>query len=245
MPCFSLKNQQKYNTASRGQYSQTRKMRTCLSTFRCTSLEILRNLAVSTGGMHFVRCIRSDLDDTPRGFHREVVRQQIRALAVLDTAKARQRGYSCRISFQEFLRRYLNARAAVKHRIQREQFTGWDVKLATVSNCRYKFLAFDFDETVEMTKDNCRLLLIRLKMEGWVIGKTKVFLKYYNEEYLSRLYETQVRKIVKVQCMMRAFLARRNIVSKIANIKKEEGKGIRDRANGEPSVASAFNRSSR
>lgn len=74
---------------------------------------------------------------------------------------------------------------------------------------RYRFLAFDFDENVEVTKDNCRLLLIRLKMEGWVLGKSKVFLKYYNEEFLARLYETQVKKIVKVQCMMRAFLARR------------------------------------
>lgn len=51
---------------------------------------------------------------------------------------------------------------------------------------RYKFLAFDFDETVDMTKENCRLLLIRLKMEGWMIGKTKVFLRYYNVEFLSR-----------------------------------------------------------
>ncbi|XP_020292574.1 neither inactivation nor afterpotential protein C isoform X2 [Pseudomyrmex gracilis] len=182
----------KYNTASRGQYSQTRKMRTCSLTFRATSLEIMKNLAIGAGssGMHFIRCIRSDLGDIPHGFYREVVRQQIRALAVLDTAKARQRGYPYRIPFQEFLR-------------------------------RYKFLAFDFDETVEITKDNCRLLLIRLKMEGWIIGKTKVFLKYYNEEYLSRLYETQVRKIVKVQCMMRSFLARKNIASKIHNVKKE------------------------
>ncbi|KAK2587108.1 hypothetical protein KPH14_002873 [Odynerus spinipes] len=182
----------KYNTASRGQFSQTRKMRTCAATFRSTSLEILKSLSVGggSGGTHFVRCIRSDLEGTPRGFYRDVVRQQIRALAVLDTAKARQRGYPHRISFQEFLR-------------------------------RYKFLAFDFDENVEMTKDNCRLLLVRLKMEGWVIGKSKVFLKYYNEEYLSRLYETQVKKIVKVQCMMRAFLARKNIATKVVNLKKQ------------------------
>lgn len=105
---FFFQIQQKYNTASRGQYSQSRKMRTCASTFRATSLEILKNLAVGTGsgGTHFVRCIRTDLEDTPRGFYREVVKQQMRALAVLDTAKARQRGYPYRISFQEFLRRY-------------------------------------------------------------------------------------------------------------------------------------------
>ncbi|XP_015178394.1 PREDICTED: neither inactivation nor afterpotential protein C isoform X2 [Polistes dominula] len=182
----------KYNTASKGQYSQTRKMRTCAATFRSSSLEILKSLSVGggSGGVHFIRCIRADLEGTPQGFYRDVVRQQIRALAVLDTAKARQRGYPYRITFQEFIR-------------------------------RYKFLAFDFDENVEMTKDNCRLLLVRLKMEGWIIGKTKVFLKYYNEEYLSRLYETQVKKIVKVQCMMRAFLARKNIATKVVNLKKQ------------------------
>lgn len=59
---------------------------------------------------------------------------------------------------------------------------------------RYKFLAFDFYENVEVTKENCRLLLIRLKMEGWLIGKTKVFLRYYNEEYLSRYVLEDVSK---------------------------------------------------
>lgn len=80
---------------------------------------------------------------------------------------------------------------------------------------RYKFLAFDFDENVDVTRENCRLLLVRLKMEGWLIGTSKVFLKYYNEEYLSRLYETQVKKIIKVQSMMRAFLAKRNMVTQV------------------------------
>lgn len=80
-------------------------MRTCTSTFRSTSLEILKNLSSGCGGTHFVRCIRADLERAPRGFYREVVRQQIRALALLDTAKARQQGYAHRISFQEFLRR--------------------------------------------------------------------------------------------------------------------------------------------
>lgn len=47
-----------------------------------------------------------------------------------------------------------------------------------------------------------------------MIGTSKVFLKYYNEEYLARLYETQVKKIIKVQSMMRAFLAKKNIASK-------------------------------
>lgn len=55
-------------------------------------------------------------------------------------------------------------------------------------------------------------------MEGWIIGTSKVFLKYYNEEYLARLYETQVKKIIKVQSMMRAFLAKRNIANKLKSV---------------------------
>ena len=51
---------------------------------------------------------------------------------------------------------------------------------------RYQFLAFDFEETVEMTGDNCRLLLLRMKCEGWKLGQSKVFIKYYSEEFLSR-----------------------------------------------------------
>lgn len=174
----------KYNTESRGEFSQTRRMRTASSVFRASSLEILK--ALTGGGTKFVRCIRSDLSGTPEGWQSDVVKQQIRALGVVDTARARQKGYSIRVSFADFIQ-------------------------------RYRFLAFDFDEPVDVTKENCRLLLIRLKMEGWMIGKSKVFLRYYNEEYLARLYETQVKKIVKVQCMMRTFLARKRVAPKIAS----------------------------
>ncbi|KAG8189313.1 hypothetical protein JTE90_019070 [Oedothorax gibbosus] len=73
---------------------------------------------------------------------------------------------------------------------------------------RYKYLAFDFDEEVELSKENCQLLLIRLKMDGWKMGINKVFLKYYTEEYLSRLYETHVKKIVKIQAMARRFIVK-------------------------------------
>ncbi|KAK3908653.1 Neither inactivation nor afterpotential protein C [Frankliniella fusca] len=182
-----------YNTQSRGQYSQTRRMRTAAATFRGACLEVLRALAFGPGcgGTHFVRCVRANSNNQARVFQQDTVRTQLRALAVLDTARARQKGYSTRVPFEEFLR-------------------------------RYQFLAFDFDESVDITKDNCRLLLIRLKMEGWVLGKTKVFLKYYHEEYLSRLYEQQVKKIIKVQCMMRAFLAKRNMQTKLKRLKSQD-----------------------
>ncbi|KAF6215406.1 hypothetical protein GE061_010158 [Apolygus lucorum] len=174
-------NVRRYNTVSKGEFSQTRGIRTAAATFRSTCLELLRML--SLGSTHFVRCLRTDLSRNAGVFQTNIVKQQLRGLAVIDTARARKTGFSHRISFDKFID-------------------------------GYQFLAFDFDENVDKTKENCRLLMIRLKMEGWRLGNTKVFLKYYNEEFLSRLYETQVKKIVKVQSMLRAFLAKRTVAKK-------------------------------
>lgn len=45
-------------------------------------------------------------------------------------------------------------------------------------------------------------------MDGWALGKTKVFLKYYHVEFLSKLYEEQLRKIIMVQACVRRWLAK-------------------------------------
>lgn len=66
----------------------------------------------------------------------------------------------------------------------------------TNRNClllsRYFFLVFNFNERVAVTRENCKILLTRLNMDGYAIGKNKVFLKYYHVEYLTKLYEDTV-----------------------------------------------------
>lgn len=59
---------------------------------------------------------------------------------------------------------------------------------------RYAFLAFGYDEEVKPNRDTSRMLLLRLKMDGWALGKSKVFLKYYHVEVLARIYEEQVKR---------------------------------------------------
>jgi len=44
-------------------------------------------------------------------------------------------------------------------------------------------------------------------MDGYALGKTKVFLRYYHVEYLSKLYEHQISKVVRVQAVVRRWLA--------------------------------------
>lgn len=75
---------------------------------------------------------------------------------------------------------------------------------------RYCFLGFAFNEKVVANRENCRLLLVRLKMDGWALGKSKVFLKYYHVEILAKLYEERIRKVVLVQAMARRWLAKRD-----------------------------------
>lgn len=161
-----------FNTPSAAAYSQRSEMQTMATQARHSLIHLLKKCA--RGDPHFVRCFRRGASS---GLDKESLVEQLRAFNIIETVAIRKMGFTHRIPFAEFLR-------------------------------RYQFLAFDFEETVDMTGDNCRLLLLRLKVEGWKLGKTKVFIKYYAEEFLSRMYESQVRKIVKIQAVLRAVMAK-------------------------------------
>lgn len=82
-------------------------MRTQAMIFRSFCIDLLKELSIGSGmgGTYFVKCIRIDLKNRPRFFHKELVRQQIRAMALSETTLLRKMGYSQRIPFHEFLRR--------------------------------------------------------------------------------------------------------------------------------------------
>ncbi|CAG0923942.1 unnamed protein product, partial [Notodromas monacha] len=165
-------------TCSRKGFSQTKRQLTRSTMCRAALMSLMQKMVVCSP--HFVRCIRpSDhAGEVPLELNLDVVSRQLKHLGVMETLKLRKVGYSSRIPFYEFLR-------------------------------RYKFLVFDFEETVDENEENCRLLFLRLRIDdGWSLGRTKVCLKYYLEEYLSRLYEKEVRKIIKIQAMVRRYLAR-------------------------------------
>lgn len=82
-------------------------MRTAAATFRAASLDLLKELSTggSNGATHIVRCLRSNLENAPWTFNSEIVKQQIKAMAIAETAKERQKGYPYIISFRDFLTR--------------------------------------------------------------------------------------------------------------------------------------------
>ncbi len=130
-----------------------------------------------SGSPQFVRCIKPNDIKASKCFETNKVIKQLRYTGVLETIRIRQFGFSHRLLFSDFLKRYC-------------------------------FLGYAFNERVVANRDSCRLLLVRLKMDGWALGKSKVFLKYYHVEFLSKLYEDQTKKIVLVQAYVRRWLAK-------------------------------------
>ncbi|XP_049877142.1 myosin-IIIb-like isoform X1 [Pectinophora gossypiella] len=162
---------------SRGLASQSRAQQTVSTYFRYSLMELLQKMV--SGTPQFVRCLKPNDSRSPKHFDSAKILKQLRYTGVLETIRIRQNGFSHRLTFEDFLK-------------------------------RYGFLAFSYDEEVKPNRDTSRLLLLRLKMDGWALGKSKVFLKYYHVEVLARIYEEQIRKVVLVQASVRGWLARRH-----------------------------------
>ncbi|XP_071751510.2 myosin-IIIa [Centroberyx gerrardi] len=85
---------------------ETTNMRTqtVASYFRYSLMDLLSKMVA--GQPHFVRCIKPNNDRQANKFDREKVLVQLRYTGVQETAKIRRQGYSHRILFANFIKRY-------------------------------------------------------------------------------------------------------------------------------------------
>uniref|UniRef100_A0A3B1J5B6 non-specific serine/threonine protein kinase n=1 Tax=Astyanax mexicanus TaxID=7994 RepID=A0A3B1J5B6_ASTMX len=154
---------------------ETTNMRTqtVASYFRYSLMDLLSKMVA--GQPHFVRCIKPNNDRQASKFDREKVLIQLRYTGILETAKIRRQGYSHRILFTNFIKRYF-------------------------------ILAFRANEEPAVSPETCAAVLERAKLENWVLGKTKVFLKYYHVEHLNLMIRRNTDRIVLVQAYVRGWL---------------------------------------
>ncbi|OQV17325.1 putative Myosin-IIIb [Hypsibius exemplaris] len=131
---------------------------------------------------HFIRCIKPNDQKLPNVCNREKIKQQLLYAGVLETARIRREGYSVRLIFKEFLK-------------------------------RYRMLVFAWEETLVPTAETCRTLLQMLKLEGWLMGRTKVFLKYFLMDHLSKLVTELTHAVTIVQAAVRGWLGRRHYLN--------------------------------
>ncbi|XP_028446780.1 myosin-IIIb isoform X3 [Perca flavescens] len=89
-------------------------------------------------------------------------------------------------------------RQGYSHRILFEEFVN-----------RYYYLAFRAHQMPETSKENVVAILERAKLEGWVLGKTKVFLRYYHVEQLNLLLREVIARVVVMQAYTKGWLGAR------------------------------------
>uniref|UniRef100_A0A8C6UWJ9 non-specific serine/threonine protein kinase n=1 Tax=Neogobius melanostomus TaxID=47308 RepID=A0A8C6UWJ9_9GOBI len=86
-------------------------------------------------------------------------------------------------------------RQGYSHRIPLEEFVN-----------RYYYLAFRAHQPPEPGKENVIAILERAKLENWVMGKTKVFLRYYHVEQLNLLLREVIARVVVIQAFTKGWL---------------------------------------
>uniref|UniRef100_A0A3Q0QX65 non-specific serine/threonine protein kinase n=1 Tax=Amphilophus citrinellus TaxID=61819 RepID=A0A3Q0QX65_AMPCI len=89
-------------------------------------------------------------------------------------------------------------RQGYSHRILFEEFVS-----------RYYYLAFRAHQMPETSKENAVAILERAKLKDWVLGKTKVFLKYYHVEQLNLLLREVIARVVVMQAYTKGWLGAR------------------------------------
>ncbi|KAF6361850.1 myosin IIIB [Rhinolophus ferrumequinum] len=164
------------------------KRQTMASYFRYSLMDLLSKMVV--GQPHFVRCIKPNDDREALKFSQDRVRVQLRSTGILETVSIRRQGYSHRILFEEFVRRYY-------------------------------YLAFRAHQTPVGSKENCVAILEKSRLDHWVLGKTKVFLKYYHVEQLNLLLREVIGRVVVLQAYAKGWLGARRY--KRVREKREKG----------------------
>ncbi|KAK7153686.1 hypothetical protein R3I94_007160 [Phoxinus phoxinus] len=89
-------------------------------------------------------------------------------------------------------------RQGYSHRILIEEFVN-----------RYYYLAFRAHQMPEGSKENAIIILQKAKLEHWVLGKTKVFLKYYHVEQLNLMLREVMARVVLIQAYTKGWLGAR------------------------------------
>uniref|UniRef100_A0A8D0BZA2 non-specific serine/threonine protein kinase n=1 Tax=Salvator merianae TaxID=96440 RepID=A0A8D0BZA2_SALMN len=148
-------------------------IRDLASYFRYSLMDLLSKMVV--GQPHFVRCIKPNNDRQANKYDKEKVLVQLRYTGILETARIRRQGYSHRILFANFIKRYY-------------------------------LLCYKSSDNPPVSPETCAAILEKAQLDNWILGKTKVFLKYYHVEQLNLMRKDTINRIVLIQAYIRGWL---------------------------------------
>ncbi|KAG7467471.1 hypothetical protein MATL_G00153880 [Megalops atlanticus] len=129
---------------------------------------------------HFVQCVRPNSSGRPDSFDSARVSAQLQYVGVLEMVRMIRYGYPVRLPFACFLARYR--------------------ELAEITLAGHRKLS---------PEEKCRHILQKCQLQGWQMGHSKVFLRYWQADHLSDRCHQLHRKIVISQKVVRGWLVRR------------------------------------
>ncbi|XP_072556998.1 unconventional myosin-XVI-like isoform X2 [Paramormyrops kingsleyae] len=130
---------------------------------------------------HFIHCIKPNDSKRPDFFNSQYVSSQLQHVGVLEMVKMIRYGYPVRLSFTSFLAQYQDLAATILK----------DKRMSSVEKCRH--------------------VLQHCKLQGWKIGQTKVFLKFWQAKQLDDQCHQMQRRIIMCQKVVRGWLARKHM----------------------------------
>ncbi|XP_066542846.1 unconventional myosin-XVI isoform X1 [Hoplias malabaricus] len=142
---------------------------------------------------HFVQCVRPNTAGQPEAFDSFLVSTQLQYVGVLEMVRMIRYGYPVRLPFSSFLSRYREL-------------------VETILT----------DRKVVSAEEKCRHVLQHCKLQGWQMGTSKVFLRYWQADHLNDRCHQLQRKIVTCQKVVRGWLVRQRIHRRLTYQQKEQ-----------------------
>ncbi|XP_060104316.1 myosin-IIIa [Heteronotia binoei] len=170
---YSFRESESEDTTHHPRETTNMKTQTVASYFRYSLMDLLSKMVV--GQPHFVRCIKPNNDRQANKYDKEKVLVQLRYTGILETARIRRQGYSHRILFANFIKRYY-------------------------------ILCYKSSDNPPVSPETCAAILEKAQLDNWILGKTKVFLKYYHVEQLNLMRKETINRIVLIQAYVRGWL---------------------------------------
>ncbi|XP_041374247.1 myosin-IIIb-like [Gigantopelta aegis] len=213
-----------------GSQSMTRIQQTVATYFRFSLMDLLAKMVAGTP--HFVRCIKPNDKKDPDNFDSEKVTTQLRYTGVLETTRIRRQGYSNRILFADFIKRYhvLGYQWTEKIEVSRENCQKLLERIGleewALGNTKVFLKYYHVEELVRKYEDLCRKIILiqscvrtwlartRFFQYRWKLEKAALMLQKYTRGWMVRKHYGGVLRnrrsaAIFIQKVMRGYWTRR------------------------------------
>ncbi|TSL16099.1 Unconventional myosin-XVI [Bagarius yarrelli] len=142
---------------------------------------------------HFVHCVRPNSFSQPDVFDSSLVSTQLQYVGVLEMVHVIRYGYPVRMPFTDFLTRYR--------------------ELVDTTLTHGKKMS---------AQEKCCHALQHCKLQGWQLGRSKVFLRYWQADHLNDRCHQLHKKIVTCQKVARGWLVRHRVRARLSYQQREQ-----------------------